>query len=258
MRTLILTGCTLLLSLVMGAQTLPQRDTLPFRAGERLEMGIRYRWGAVMAEVGQAVLRLEQEDSLFHAECAVRSAPFFDVFYRMREHFQSWFTPGEIRPMEAVRDTYQNGYTAANHFRYDWEQGCIRAQVAYNGLPPEQKNIPLDGYSYDIVSLIYFLRAVDWNRVAAGEPRSVPFAIDDAVFRVQVTCHGPERFKVRRLGWRDTLRFSCTVVSGALFSGDQQMQVWFSADEKHVPLAVMVPLKVGTMWAWLKSYEQGR
>jgi hypothetical protein len=68
-----------------------------------------------------------------------------------------------------------------------------------------------------------------------------------------VTYWGQEEFKVRRLGKYKALRFSCTVVAGALFAGDQELQVWFSDDNRHLPLAVMVPLKVGTMWGWLKK-----
>jgi hypothetical protein len=173
----------------------------------------------------------------------------------MREHFQTWFTPGEIRPLEAVRDTYENGYTAANHFVYDWEAGIIRADVAYNGQAPERKEMPVKGLSNDLVSLIYYLRGLDWEKADAGSPVRVPFAIDDKVYEVKVTYLGPEVLKVRKQGKFRALRFSCTVVAGALFEGDKELQAWFSDDTNHLPLAVMVPLRMGTVWAWLKGWE---
>lgn len=244
-------------ALASFAQGLPLCKDAPYLPGEDIRMGIMYKWGAVNTEVAIASLSLEevpwQEDTVYHAACQVKSAPFFDVFFKMRENFQSWFTKGEIRPLEAVRDTREGNYTATNHFVYDWEEGLIRAEVSYNGLPPEQKQIEMKGASYDIVSLIYFLRGVDWEQAKKGEPYIVPFAIDDTVFSVSVTCYGAEQIKVRKLGRRSAIRFSCSVVAGALFKGDQQLQVWFSDDGKTLPLAVMVPLKMGTMWAWLKE-----
>ena len=249
----------MLLSLALQAQGLPLCQESPFVAGERIDMGIMFTWGAVNTEVAQASLRLEtvpyQQDSVFHAVCAVKSAPFFDVFYKMRENFESWFTPEEHKPLEARRNTIQNSYTATNHFIYDWDARVIKADVCFDGREPQQKDLKMKGMSYDIVTLIYHLRNVDWRSAQTGKAYTVPFAIDDAVSELRVTYKGPEVFKVRRLGKKNAIRFSCTVVAGALFEGDQELQVWFSADDRHVPLAVMVPLKMGTMWAWLKSWE---
>ena len=157
--------------------------------------------------------------------------------------------------MSAERNTYENGYRALNHYTYDWEEGFIRAQVAINGEAENHYDIPVQGLSNDIVSLIYYLRSVDWKEIKAGKDVVVPFAIDDTVFQVKVTYVGPERIRVRKVGGCDALRFSCTVVAGALFAGDQELQVWFSDDDNHLPLAVMAPLKLGTMWAWLRSWD---
>ncbi len=259
MRKLLLSAYILLVSLALSAQGIPLCKETPFRSGEHIEMGIMYKWGAVNTEVGRARLDLETvpygEDSTLvnHATCVIRSAPFFDVFFKMRENFQTWFTVGSHRPLEAIRDTFENGYTAANHYIYDWPRQVIRADVAYRGAPSEHKEIAMKGMSYDIVSLIYYLRTLDWRRAEVGKPVIVPFAIDDSVFEVKVTYWGQEEFKVRRLGKYKALRFSCTVVAGALFAGDQELQVWFSDDERHLPLGVMVPLKMGTMWGWLKK-----
>lgn len=251
----------MLVSLALSAQGIPLCKEAPFEAGESVQMGIMFKWGAVNTEVGQARLGLEEvpfgPDSarVYHAACVVKSAPFFDLFFKMREHFQTWFTPDEIRPLEAVRDTYENGYTAANHFVYDWEAGIIRADVAYNGQAPERKEMPVKGLSNDLVSLIYYLRGLDWEKADAGSPVRVPFAIDDKVYEVKVTYLGPEVLKVRKQGKFRALRFSCTVVAGALFEGDKELQAWFSDDANHLPLAVMVPLRMGTVWAWLKGWE---
>jgi len=261
MRRALLSICILLASLSLSAQGIPLCKETPFEAGEVVEMGIMFKWGAVNTEVGRARLTLENisygPDSTLvnHARCTIKSSPFFDVFFKMRENFQTWFTLDDHRPLAAVRDTYENGYTATNNYKYDWKAGFIRADVAFNGEPSKHYDMPLQGKSNDIVSLIYALRSVDWNTCKIGEPIVVPFAIDDAIFQVKVTYQGQEDLKVRRIGKCRALRFSCSVVAGALFAGDQELQVWFSDDGNHLPLAVMAPLKVGNMWAWLKSWD---
>ena len=244
-----------LFSLTLGAQGIPVCKEAPFQAGERVNMSVMFKWGAINTEVAQASLTLEQEEDCYHAVMAARTAPFFDVFYKIRENFQSRFSLDELRPMEAFRDTYESGYTATNHFIYDWEAGVIRAEVSYRGAAPEFKEIPLKGLSLDMVTIIYYIRNLDWSQVEAGEVCTLPFAIDDEVFTVSVTCRGREDLKVRKAGRFHAVRLSCTVVAGVLFEGNQELQVWLSDDGNRVPLAVMVPLRVGTVWAWFKGAE---
>ena len=255
MRQFFLIGCSILVSWALHAREIPFCKEEPFQAGERIEMAILYKWGAINTEVAQASMVLEQEENGYHATMAARTAPFFDVFYRIRENFQSRFSLKGFRPMEAIRDTYENGYTATNHYIYDWDAGIIRAELSFRGSAPECKEIPLKSLSFDMVTLVYYIRNLDWGMVEAGQVCQLPFAIDNDVFNISITCRGQENLKVRRMGRFRAMRLSCSVVAGVLFEGDQEIQVWFSDDDNHLPLAVMVPLKMGTMWAWLKRCE---
>ena len=99
-----LTACTALLSLALSAQGLPLMEESVFQDGEVVSMSVMFKWGAINTEVAQASLTLEQETDCYHATLAARTAPFFDVFYKIRENFQSRFALEDFRPMEAIRD----------------------------------------------------------------------------------------------------------------------------------------------------------
>lgn len=256
MRRFLVITASLLLSLALHAQGIPVCKEAPFQDGEKLELVLMYKWGLVNTEVGQVSASLEQTDAVYKASLKLKTAPFFDAFYKMREHFQSVFTVDGQRPLEAFRDTYQNGYTAKNHFLYDWKAGVIHARTAYNGEDPQTKDVSLKGkMPYDVVTLIYHFRNMEWGACKSGEKSIVPCIVDDAVIDLQVTYRGKDRIKVRKLGRFNATRFSCTVVAGHLFEGDQEVQVWVSDDDNHLPLAIMLPLKMGTMWVWLKGWD---
>lgn len=261
MRKVLLSLGMILVSLALSAQGIPLCKEKPFADGEVVEMSLMYRWGLVNSEVGTVRLSLEvvpygpDSTLVYHASCVGNSARFFDVFFKIRENFQTWFTMDENRPLEAIRDTYEGGYTAKNHYIYDWPNQVIRADVALDGKPSEHKEIPVKGLSYDIVSLVYHIRSVDWKQMEMGQSVQMPFAIDNDVYDIKLTYGGQEIRNVRRLGNFPSLLVSCTVVAGEMFSGDQELQVWLSDNDRHLPLAVMVPLKVGTVWAYLKNSE---
>lgn len=264
MRRLLVIALLLCSFLPLGGQEtscLPRARELPFAAGERIKLGLYYKWGAINTEVAEANVDLDslryEGTPAFHTAFTVKSAPFFDIFFKMREDFQSWFTLDGLRPLQFSRDTYEGGYTATNLYLYDWEQKQIHATVNFAGGGPQSLDIPLHDCSYDLPTMIYYLRSSDFRQMQPGKSYPLSFAIDDNVFDIRLTYKGEETLKVRKLGKMKVRHFSCSVVSGAMFEGNQELQFWLSADEDAFPVAVMAPLRVGSVWCWLKSYERG-
>lgn len=249
-------------SIQAGAQKgscLPMSGQRAYQNGERFELSLMYKWGAVNTEVAQAVVTLDSTrfkgESAYHTRLKVRSMPFFDIFFKMREDFQSWFRPRDLRPLKFIRDTYEGGYTAINNYIYDWPAGVIHADINFENRGPQVMDIPLHDCVYDLPALIYYLRSADFSKMKQGGAYPLSFAIDDAVFDIKLTYKGKETIKVRKVGKVKARHFSCSVVSGAMFEGNQELQVWFSDDGNCLPLAILVPLRIGSVRGWLKSWE---
>lgn len=245
----------LLLAVTLGADA----RNMPFRSGERFGFRLMFKWGGVNQEVGSARVLLDsvsyQGAPTYHIQCIARSNKFFDGFYKIREHFHSWFDAGDLRPRKFIRETLEGKYAAYNLYHYDWAEKVIHAEVNMNKPESTMMEIPLDRELYDLPSLIYYLRTLDHSSFVAGQKIPLTFAIDDAVYDVVMTYHGQQRLKIRKLGYMPTRKFSCTVVNGALFEGNKELLLWFSDDANRLPVAFMAPLRVGAVWAWLRNYE---
>lgn len=253
---------SLLVSVTVNGQgrgCIPTRSEYPFREGERITLSLMFKWGAVNTEVGQAFVDLDtlryNGEPAYHVNFRVKSAPFFDIFFKMREDFHSYMSIDGLKPLKFTRDTYEGGYTATNLYHYDWPNNVIHADVNFSSRGDEHLEIPLHECAYDLPALIFYLRTMDLSRMKVGDKYRLSFAIDDSVFDVILTFHGREKLNVRKMGRRKALLFTCSVVSGAMFAGDQELKFWFSDDGRYVPLGVMAPLRVGACWAWLKHYK---
>jgi len=258
MRKLLWITALLLLSIPgLGQHCYPTVEHLPFKGGEHIRMGLYFKWGAVNTEVASADVALDT--SSFNGAPAYKTtltavtAPFFSAFYDMHEHFETWFAP-DLRPLKYTRNTKQGDYTAYNLYLYDWERRIIHADINFGGRGPETMEIPLRDCVFDLTSILYYIRSLDWSGFAPGKALNMSFAIDDAVFDIVLTYKGKETVKVKRVGKVDTARFSCTVVSGALFDGKTEMQLWFSDDAVRLPVGLMAPLKIGSVQGWIKNY----
>ena len=228
----------------------------PFRSGEKIDLFMYYKWGAVNKEIGSVRFQLDsvslRGEQVYYSQLTARSNALFDMFYKIREHFHSWFTTDALQPRRYIRETQEGDYSAYNLYEYDWGAGVIHADVAMGSSEIDKMDIPISGEVYDLASIIYYLRTIDYSGAHPGERFPLKFAIDDAVFNVAVTYCGRETKKFRFSGSVDTWHLCCTVVSGALFDGDTQLHFWVSTDGRCLPYAIMVPLRIGAVWAYMK------
>lgn len=244
---------------VMLLGTCTWAQDLPFQAGEKIKMGMYFKWGAVNTEVAWGELSLEDSvlngAPVFKTTLVAASAPFFSNFYDMHEHFETWFTRDSVRPLKYFRNTKQGDYRAFNHYVYDWDNNVIHADINFEGRGQQILDIPINGTVCDITSIIYLIRTMDFEGLTPGQKIPMSFAIDDTVFDIMLTYMGRDGVKVKKLGWIKTWKFNCSVVSGALFDGKTEMALWFSDDGNKIPIGFMAPLKIGSVQAWLKNVE---
>ena len=95
----------LLLSVLVS--TIPLRPVTEasnaFGDGEKLSFTLHYNWGVINADVAKVYANCDIANDLwgqrcYHTHFWGRSARFFDVFFKIREDFQSWFTTSSLKP----------------------------------------------------------------------------------------------------------------------------------------------------------------
>jgi len=255
--------CAVFFTLTSWAQErytcIPFSDRKVFDADEVLSFGISYKWGAVNTEVATARIAVENtklgKETLFHSDVTARTAPFFDVFFKIREHFEGWFQPKTLRPEKCIRDTHEGTYAAYNRFQYDWDERIIHAYVERTSHGERNLEIPLVDCVCDVPSLVFCLRQMDVSKMDIGKPYGLHFAIDDTIFQISLINMGKETVKVKGMGQVRCNYLRCTVVKGAMFQGDEDVKIWLSDDGNQVPVAFWAPLRVGAMKGTLKAHE---
>jgi hypothetical protein len=173
-------------ALSAGAQgkCLPSRTdgVVPFAPGEKLVFTVSYNWHAVQTDVAMADLSIGQEalngEKVWHSNLSVRTAPFFDVFFKIRERFDSWFALKGVEPRKFMRDSREGDYHAINNYVYDRKAGVIHAHLEYWDKEKEDVDIPYGDCTYDVTALFYFARRMDFRNMKPGTVHRISIAID--------------------------------------------------------------------------------
>ena len=237
------------------------QDSLVFQAGEELSFALQYTWGAMNTDVGHATIRLDtltfNGEKAFLIDAFGKTTRFFDWVFKVREDFKSWFTRDGMRPLKFTRDTYEGGYVARNTYLYDWDaqEPVIHADVYSSKQGQRSLDLPLTPCTFDLPSLFYFARNMNFDVVDPGKRYPMTFAIDDEVFNVYFILHGRETIKVKGIGEVRTIKFGAKLLEGEVFKGEEDMIIYISDDMNRLPVYFEAPLLVGRATGRLTEWE---
>ena len=234
--------------------------SLAYKSGERFTFTIHYEWGAIDSDVGWASVSLDtvrfNGQKAFHCTVYGRTTRLYDFFFKVREDFQSWFTVDGIRPLKFTRNTYEGKYEARNTYAYMWngaDSTYIAADVFTSSDGDRSVRLPLNSCTYDLPSLFYLARNIDMDRIVPDVKYPMTFAIDDDVYNVYFIYRGKERKKVKGFGTVNTMKFSAKLLSGNVFTGEEDLSVWISDDDNRIPVLFEAPILVGVASGRIES-----
>jgi hypothetical protein len=237
----------LLLAPLLRAETL-----LPFISGEKLEYEMK--WG--FFPVGYATMevnRLSVGDGNHSAMGSVNQVKFFvrtnsfaDTFYKVRTTITSTMDDDFTRTL-SYQKSQREGSTR-REILVDYDYGKKEVRYHLNGEDP--KTIPLPEPCFDPLAIAYYFRI---HPIEPNSEKVLP-TCDGKKFR-QVIVRSGDREKLKLpMGTYSVIRTEPAMENlGGVFnkSPDGLLQVWYSDDQRRVPVRVSSKVVVGSFTATL-------
>jgi len=231
------------------AGELKQSDFLPFKVGERLEYDLT--WG--FFPVGKAVMEILLQDSQDTngpkiIRFSVRTNSFADTFYKVRTQISSTIDPLFTRALRYEKSQHEGSTKREIVVDFDYDRG--EARYLQNDSSPLVTAIP--GPVFDPLSIAYFFRL---HPLQPGGETHLP-TCDGKRFR-KVIVRAGEREKIK-LPMGNVVAIGTTPAMenlGGVFNKSPKgmLQVWYSDDERRVPVRVSSKVIVGSFTATLTS-----
>lgn len=254
---LCLTLTALALALILTALLAPPaqagiKRNFPYAPGEKFTYDIY--WTIVYA--GQATLEVLPDTEMkgeparhFHA--TARTSEFVDNFYKVRDVLDSWTDPGVERTLKFHQVQREGSYEKDTIFDMNWPE----KKLALYGLQGYKGTLDLPGPVLDSLSALYAFRThplfkdrVVENRVTDGKK----------VVMGRTTVMNRETVETD-LGEFDCFRVVVdTKDIGGVFkkSPDASIEIWFTADERRIPVRVKSKVAVGHFTMELVGLER--
>lgn len=210
---------TILLILFLLTSALPveiKAQDHPFGGGERLAYKLHYKWGVINADVANLSFDLKEEDykgtPTFHLVTKGATSNFVAALVKVQYNYDSRFATSDLTPIVFTREQTEGSYWARNN--YSWSNGgkCLKAHVEKSTRPVRDTVFKADKVIYDVITMLYAVRAADLDAVKRGRTIHIMCALDCNVNDVYISYVKEENKKVSGIGTVATEKYVLKVI----------------------------------------------
>jgi hypothetical protein len=219
---------------------LPVKSNTAFLPGEVLTYRLHYG----MLNAGVAVLEVKPDlievnkRKVYHIVGSAYTTGTTDVFYKVRDRYETYMDKDALMPWLFVRRVDEGGYK----FSQDYVFNHYTKKV---DIGKEQKyDVPFG--IQDMVSAFYFARNLDLSNAKEGDIFSMSCFLDKEIWPLKIRFIGRETITTD-MGKFRALKFRPIVQKGRVFKKEEDLNVWISDDDNHVPLRAKAEVLVGSI-----------
>ncbi len=223
-----------------------------FKNGEWLSYKVKYGW----FNASRANISIEADSindkPVHHIIGYGKSTGLLDVFFKVRDRFETYLDVEKSIPYKFVRDTYEGGYTKDKEIYFDHINNIATVKNLKKDTIHKHSFKP---NSQDMMSALFYLRnKVDENNLKKGDEFELNMFFDEENFDFKAKFVGKEVIDTK-FGNVRCLVFKPFVKSGRVFKEEEGVTVWISDDKNKIPIQIEAELAVGSLVAKLDKFK---
>lgn len=221
-------------------QELILKKEVGFKEGEVLNYKLKY--GFITA--AEANIKVLPSDLIFDGKPTfrlsvdARTSGTFDIFYKVRDHYDSYVDKTDLVPYFYQEDIREGKYRRQDKARFYHDSKKV---VSNNGSFTTPTN-----QTFDLVSAYYFARNLDISKLKINDSFTLHYFLGKEINDLQIQYVGKETIKTK-LGKINCLKFSPSIDPGRVFKKDSRLYLWITDDENRIPIKAQVEIVVGSI-----------
>ena len=254
MRQYIISLLLTLLCITAQAQLYVPGETLNYKMSYRAKLFPNTEVANVVMQTTETTL---DGEPVYKVYGLGQTAKAFNWIFPVKDAYTVWVDPTTLRTKRFDADLKEGDYTRRSTFVFDWKNKKVHTRWQTRQRPEEFREMAITEQSMDAISLYFNMRTVAEEQIKEGFARDLELVLEDTVRYLKFRYEGREEKRIKNLGRFNTLKFRCKIATsdGYAFQDGTEFEVWISDDRNKIPLYIKSPIKVGSVQAYLTSYE---
>lgn len=217
-----------------------------FKDGETIKYELYY--GPITGGYTTGTLKKEKFDSkdVYHAYMIAQSSGIADLLYSIKDIYESYIDLSTGLPYKSIRNVQEGSYKQYIDVQFDHGKNILVSSKS--GL----HKVPVS--THDILSAFYAFRSMNYNNLKEGDVIVFQTYFGDEMFQLKIRYRGKDVVKTG-IGKISCYRFAPVTEVGRAFATEDDMIIWISDDDNHLPIRVKMNLRVGSIKCDLIEYS---
>ena len=215
---------------------------------EKLDYEIYYAFvtGAHMTLQTETVT--ENGKTLYHLVAKGNTVGLIDKIYNIMEDYEAWADPETLLPCRALKNVRESPkYKRYITYSFDHEKHTVTSTHSGTHKIPQE--------CYDIVAACYKIRMTDLANLKSGQQITFNTFFGDENWPLIMKYVKTETIKISKLGKIQCYKFVPVVEVSGVFTDQDALSIWISADENKIPIRAQMSLMVGSAKVDLTKYQ---
>ena len=219
---------------------------------ETLNYVISYKWGLIHKDAGDATFIRTPKGNGFELKVVGKTKPWADKIFHVRDTLISMVGKNNYLPTKYTRIAHEKGKYSRDEINFSRSGNVtkgtgkkIREKKAGAGITTKEINIQGTGQVYDILSVVYFIRNLDFANMKEKVPVTATIFSGDQVEKLTIYCKGKEKIKLKDKKERESWHIVFKFTTGGGKKSSDDINCWISDDSSHIPLLITGSLPVG-------------
>ena len=226
-----------------------------FQENERIEYEVYYNWGFIWLNAGYVDFKVKPGSyigrSVYHFDAWGSSHKSYDWIFKVRDRYQSYLDRETLRPLWFLRENYEGGFEVNNRYIFDQYNNKVYSYTQNSDRPFKKDTVSNTSCTFDIHSVVYYCRNLDFSHMAPGDSVPLSSIIDNEVFDLYIRYLGKENITTKEGKGYRCIKFSALLVEGTIFKGGEDLFVWVTDDLNRIPVLVDAKILIGSVKAYL-------
>ncbi len=229
-------------------------ENTSFKVGERVDYTIYYHLAGVWVGAGEVFFKVDslnlKGQNFYHFNSEGKTFRKYDWVYKVRDHYETYMNMNTMRPLRFKRTVNEGGTHIREDYIFNYREKTaytLRQMEEYE--PYVKDTVGLDDCSYDVLSMIYVARNLDYSGLKKGEKIPIKIFLDNETHDSYIEFLGIKNLKIKDVGEFRCIVFSPLLIEGTIFNSGNGMTVYVTDDQNRIPLLIETPILVGSIRA---------
>ncbi|MBR1935842.1 MAG: DUF3108 domain-containing protein [Muribaculaceae bacterium] len=252
MKTLHIT-CLAMLATAVAAVMPGEARAVDF-TNERLKYEIVYQWGVIWKHAANATLSIKKSGNGYNAMLVGRTRSWADDIYPVRDTLKC-FINNKLQPVRYQKLTHEKNYYARDVVDFTRSGGKTHGKgVRYR---PDREtstvNLSAKGEAYDMLSVFYMLRSLDFANMANGTKKTTHIFSGKEKEKLTITYRGKKTISLRDKSKHNAYHITFSFTTDGGKKSSDAISAYLSTDDKKIPLLLVGKLPVGEVKVYYKK-----